>query len=585
MTLNFSYKQNTKPNPQEKRSLPKPPPKTCDEWLTSSSGIGHLVSADGTLCMPSTKDGVIKWPIHPPHLDYLVDAPALPGDEGKTIKARRKHESPRDTILGTLDEIKEDLKTHAPWDPSLWDDVEMKLKLLESSVTTSADNFVAEEPRSPKASLIEGLANISDLTFMTELSEELLSLQKQNSSRRHTKAKDSHMRDDSELLQERNKTGDEVDSILLGLSEDTILLSLPGKLDALSILDLVHGAAKIPQFLMEAWKRVFFCSETVAFLQNAFWWTWLDYFKPKRWMQSLLFNQLADDFILILNKMEGKYKDEVFMRFPVYLAQALYSIFCQAFPSSNQELNRPEFLDYLSNTMSEWILGVQSQPNQWERWPRHILNPHFHEEKETKKRSEEKKEQKTEVDRKLSFADKDMMNLSRNLSHLLISKPSSITIREPTIMMVEPNNTFLSFDKGARTESSSTDTLTSSNFSFSKLEKGPVFECVRFNLHGRSPLLQHFLYHHNFTDFKTHPGLTVSRTQIKEFPICRFTYKQVIQAQKRKAQKLYEEYKSHMAQSERDISLDRSKFKPRPNQINALESIHQARGLSKPGLQ
>lgn len=36
-------------------------------------------------------------------------------------------------------------------------------------------------------------------------------------------------------------------------------------------------------------------------------------FKPKRWMQSLLFNQLADDFILILNKMEGKYKDEVFM--------------------------------------------------------------------------------------------------------------------------------------------------------------------------------------------------------------------------------------------------------------------------------
>lgn len=108
------YKNPSKSNAEEEEiTLPKSPPKTCEEWLTSSSGAGHLVAPDGTLFMPSTKDGVIKWPIHPPHLDYLVATPALPGEENKTIKTARKHEAPGDTILGSLDEVKEDLRKHA----------------------------------------------------------------------------------------------------------------------------------------------------------------------------------------------------------------------------------------------------------------------------------------------------------------------------------------------------------------------------------------------------------------------------------------------------------------------------------------
>lgn len=108
------YKQPTKVSKEESKiTLPKSPPKTCEEWLTSSSGAGHLVAPDGTLFMPSTKDGVIKWPIHPPNLDYLVSAPVLPGEENKVFKTTRKHQTPGDTILGSLDEIKDDLKKHA----------------------------------------------------------------------------------------------------------------------------------------------------------------------------------------------------------------------------------------------------------------------------------------------------------------------------------------------------------------------------------------------------------------------------------------------------------------------------------------
>ena len=123
MTQNFSLfddpykhkrrKSSVKAGEVDRLSIPKPPPKTCDEWLTSNSGVGHLVSADGTLFVPSTKHDVIKWPIHPPNLDYLVPAPPLPGEESKVVKIFRKHENPGDTILGTVDEIKEDLRKHA----------------------------------------------------------------------------------------------------------------------------------------------------------------------------------------------------------------------------------------------------------------------------------------------------------------------------------------------------------------------------------------------------------------------------------------------------------------------------------------
>lgn len=49
--------------------------------------------------------------------------------------------------------------------------------------------------------------------------------------------------------------------------------------------------------------------------------------------------------------------------------------------------------------------GVQSQPNQWEKWPRHVLNPHFlslHKEKKTEERT-------------TSFADRDSKSIQAQL--------------------------------------------------------------------------------------------------------------------------------------------------------------------------
>ena len=52
------------------------------------------------------------WPIHPPHLDYLVAADTQSGHHQGT-KVARKHDCPGDTILGSLEEIRADLEKNA----------------------------------------------------------------------------------------------------------------------------------------------------------------------------------------------------------------------------------------------------------------------------------------------------------------------------------------------------------------------------------------------------------------------------------------------------------------------------------------
>ena len=91
--------------------------------------------------------------------------------------------------------------------------------------------------------------------------------------------------------------------------------------------------------------------------------------------------------------------------------------------------------------------------------------------------------------------------------------------------------------------------FTTQNFSVSQLETGPVFECVRFSIYGRSPLFQHYLYHHNLTEAQKTPGLAVSRTQIKEIPQDGITYRQVLKGQQKKAKNLYQEYQRYVVKA------------------------------------
>lgn len=76
----------------------------------------------------------------------------------------------------------------------------------------------------------------------------------------------------------------------------------------------------------------------------------------------------------------------------------------------------------------------------------------------------------------------------------------------------------------------------------SNLGTGPTFECVRFSIYGRSPLLQHYLFRHHLSEYRKPMGLAVTRTQVKEMSSDGATYKQLLRGHERRAQQLYDQY-------------------------------------------
>ena len=75
-----------------------------------------------------------------------------------------------------------------------------------------------------------------------------------------------------------------------------------------------------------------------------------------------------------------------------------------------------------------------------------------------------------------------------------------------------------------------------------QITSSPTYECVRFNLGGRSPLLQHYLYHHNLTESTESKGPAMSRTQIKDFSSSGLTYEQALKCYENESEAMYNEY-------------------------------------------
>ena len=49
------------------------------------------------------------------------------------------------------------------WRPAEWDSLEVKLEKLQEKTNISASNFIDDEHRPTRASLIDGLANVSNI--------------------------------------------------------------------------------------------------------------------------------------------------------------------------------------------------------------------------------------------------------------------------------------------------------------------------------------------------------------------------------------------------------------------------------------
>eukprot|EP00731_Ephydatia_muelleri_P016326 Em0009g750a len=272
-------------------------------------------------------------------------------------------------VIGTRSDIEDDLRQHSIWDTAALDILAQRLSSLEQNVEIYGARFLYDNET--KESAAGGLRVTSDEGLLADL--ELLY---------------------SRVMRMQVKKGSEENSrcaeaaVFPGFSDGHSPAMLPGKLEALSLLDLVTKCQGFPAYLMKSWRKFFYSELSCSILQ------------PDQAVQSQLFTRISDSFTMLISKMSPQHQDTVFWHYSKCLAQALYATFCRAFPDSVDTFNSASFLTHISEITSEWIAGVKCQPEGWKRWPLKQLNPlHSH-------HSEPKAE-------KLSFTEKDLLRSAK----------------------------------------------------------------------------------------------------------------------------------------------------------------------------
>lgn len=153
---------------------------------------------------------------------------------------------------------------------------------------------------------------------------------------------------------------------------------LPEPLQPKDILQTVINAQrdlrKKPSFKRELQSFVF-SRISQDILQDLFWWYFLQKYQPSRNIQEMLFNRIAHNYVkMLFTTPVTQYRDKFLKRYPNIMAQAVYSTFCTAFPTSYKQFG-DEFKEDLSQLITEWIAGTKPVPRMWDRWNFKSLEP------------------------------------------------------------------------------------------------------------------------------------------------------------------------------------------------------------------
>ncbi|XP_064390990.1 protein FAM227B-like [Halichondria panicea] len=526
---------------------PKPLPRDIEEWL------------HGQECL--TIDEQTQWPIECCSTSMTqLDSP-LQGECPTLFKV----DGDGDKLL-SLEAIREDLEKHSSWDSSFLDSVALRLQKVEEKLDWYANRFICDGhplaiERNNSESVAGGLKNITNRAFLTELCDMDLINSRKLTSELEEKKIPSLM---NRVVPSGKKDEKTVDVVHFPGFSNT--LTLPSKVEALSILDLVTKA-QIPQqsALSKAWRKFFYSDASTALLTNSFWWIWMNCFKPDQSLQAALFDIICENFVVLLTGIDDGQKDPVFMYYPDCLCQAIYSAFCQAFPDSNKVINSDKFLDYLTNLISEWITGIKVGPGVWRRWPRFLLDPYH-----TTASSKGRPFSSARAPNREDVMSLSMPTTPNNLSWQQSrpgyqSQSSRVQFQQAKddsrdssstgfrrLMSGTESNPRESPSRSARAQPLSRWRGSGSQENESTpthIGPGPIFECVRFSILGRSPLLHHFMIRHNLVDLDTPPGPTISRRQVKELPRPCVGYKDLLRKSQEVSDNKYEQYKRDISKS------------------------------------
>jgi len=98
-------------------------------------------------------------------------------------------------------------------------------------------------------------------------------------------------------------------------------------------------------------------------LKSAFWWFYLDQFKPNKYKEQKdkLYHLASSKFVMLVMRQLDE-SDSFMSRFPFVLAQLIYCTFCWAYPQSHPKFDG-HFRETIFQTCSIWMCGLKYQPN------------------------------------------------------------------------------------------------------------------------------------------------------------------------------------------------------------------------------
>lgn len=154
---------------------------------------------------------------------------------------------------------------------------------------------------------------------------------------------------------------------------------LPHSLAASTVLDRVLSAQvelkETPVFYRQ-FKAVMHSRTQICILKDVFWWVFVNKYHPDEKVQSQLFKRVACNFVqLYLAVGQSKFKDVFFLKYANLLAQAVYCAFCLGFPQSWRHFDDAKFKDVLVSTTYLWICGIKPVPYLHQSWNYAALEP------------------------------------------------------------------------------------------------------------------------------------------------------------------------------------------------------------------
>jgi len=225
-------------------------------------------------------------------------------------------------------------------------------------------------------------------------------------------------------------------------------------------------------------------------IKDFFWWIFLQKSSPDADVQKKLFERIANNYgWFFMDSSDRRFRDVFFTAYPDVVAQSLYSAFCHCFPQSWKQFDDDEFKMLLSKMTNLWIAGIRPQPCSYLKWNKFLLEPD--DMREGQRFNEKSKKTKTGVPGWSRNCDK----LSSNAPSTIVASHRSANFKFDTTVSFKPScksatvmqpilkrkdSVYLKKKKPVKSSAVSSKEMT--------------FDHNKFNLDGRSPLLNEFLH-------------------------------------------------------------------------------------------